>query len=489
MVTTQINSMGFSQPVQNVSEKSDGTAFLKALRQEIASSVQTQQTTNISEENASADAPSPELAEKLTALFEGLAEESGSEKASLLGSLAAMLGGGNEEELSEAEEAVLEMIMQLLGQIPAAEQTQTSAETAETLPIQAADSTADYSFSVKIVAVGENSFTAASGGVSDSTESGTEGAAAQYTAAAADEAYSYEIPVEKALFAEYIISGTEQNTESVAVIQQLDSTSETAPIQTNAREILDTLLQYAKENLGLSQADIKAKTAPLETEQPVFVSAFFIPSPGLSMKTGNSELEQLLSGVEAPADENPEAQANIPLTTEIPKEQEAKADTEAKPSAEIFTAEIGTAASEALVKLETAEIKVPLAAQLSEKIISQLQTSENGKSTFTMTLNPETLGKIDVKITSEAGKVAVEITAHSSQTQSVLSERAEAVREVLKQSGVELEKFQVVYSPEKPQTEHRSYDGSSKNPYSDSSESESEKDEETDEFAQLLESL
>lgn len=91
---------------------------------------------------------------------------------------------------------------------------------------------------------------------------------------------------------------------------------------------------------------------------------------------------------------------------------------------------------------------------------------QGGESTFVMTLNPETLGKITVKMVENAGKVSVSIAAENRETAAILASRAENVQESMRDSGTQLEKYQVVYSPEESSdAQQQNYDGSSKNPY------------------------
>ncbi|MCM1297977.1 MAG: flagellar hook-length control protein FliK [Firmicutes bacterium] len=109
-----------------------------------------------------------------------------------------------------------------------------------------------------------------------------------------------------------------------------------------------------------------------------------------------------------------------------------------------------------------------------KQVLSQVVTEalnnlpqEQGEKTFMMTLNPETLGRITVKMVENAGKMNIVVTAHNKDTAELLSSRLDGMEAMMKQSGTQLEKCQVVYEPEQnDRAGQQNYEGSSKNPYS-----------------------
>lgn len=109
------------------------------------------------------------------------------------------------------------------------------------------------------------------------------------------------------------------------------------------------------------------------------------------------------------------------------------------------------------------------AKQILTQIASEvLNNAPKEKKTvaLVMTLNPESLGRITLKITEQAGKLSVIVTAHNKETAEILASRMEGLQDALKDSGTQLEKYQVVYGPEQQAGGHQqSYEGSSKNPY------------------------
>jgi flagellar hook-length control protein FliK len=82
-----------------------------------------------------------------------------------------------------------------------------------------------------------------------------------------------------------------------------------------------------------------------------------------------------------------------------------------------------------------------------------------------MVLHPESLGRITVKIAAAGERISVEITADAPRTGAMLAARNEGLQSMLRDSGVQLEKCQIVSEHEDTQFNEQSYDGSSKNPY------------------------
>ncbi|MCX7658721.1 MAG: flagellar hook-length control protein FliK, partial [Oscillospiraceae bacterium] len=80
------------------------------------------------------------------------------------------------------------------------------------------------------------------------------------------------------------------------------------------------------------------------------------------------------------------------------------------------------------------------ASQIAEKAKAQITTLKSGeKAEMTMTLSPESLGEITLKLQNDGGKVSVLIAAHSEATQKLLQERLPDLVSSLKavNSGVE----------------------------------------------------
>lgn len=103
--------------------------------------------------------------------------------------------------------------------------------------------------------------------------------------------------------------------------------------------------------------------------------------------------------------------------------------------------------------------------QIVTEIIHNLP-QKGGETTLTMTLNPESLGRISIKLVENAGKLSVSIVAENKETAAMLASRYDSIQESLRDNGTQLEKYQVVYGAEQDsKAEQQNYEGSSKNPY------------------------
>ena len=105
---------------------------------------------------------------------------------------------------------------------------------------------------------------------------------------------------------------------------------------------------------------------------------------------------------------------------------------------------------------------------------------QEDRTEFTMVLNPESLGRITVKLVMNGERTAVEITAENPDTRALLASRSENLQNMLHDNGVDLERYQVVTENEQSRFERQSYEGSSRNPYSRSDENEEKKDDDDD---------
>lgn len=91
---------------------------------------------------------------------------------------------------------------------------------------------------------------------------------------------------------------------------------------------------------------------------------------------------------------------------------------------------------------------------------------ENDEMTeYSITLNPEELGKITVKLTKAAdGAVSVTIAAENARTQRILEQHSDLMQSNLRSNGIDLESWQTV-GERQQETMAQDYNGSSKNPY------------------------
>ena len=122
--------------------------------------------------------------------------------------------------------------------------------------------------------------------------------------------------------------------------------------------------------------------------------------------------------------------------------------------------------------------------QVVTKVVEQT-TNADGDTEYSVTLEPEDLGSITVRMTKTAdGTFTVSITAENARTQRIIEESAMALQNSLKQNGIELESWQTVNESEQ-QERAEDYNGSSKNPYYREEQSENEDAEDTS-FAEMI---
>lgn len=128
----------------------------------------------------------------------------------------------------------------------------------------------------------------------------------------------------------------------------------------------------------------------------------------------------------------------------------------------------------------TQTVRVPISDMAS--FVSERAPKSTGRSTLTVVLTPETLGKITVRMVNESGKLTVEILTETQAAKELLQAKSEQLAYALRNDNVELTSYKV----ETSQTElfQRDFDGSSKNPYRQRS-NDRQKDD-TDDFDSLL---
>lgn len=129
---------------------------------------------------------------------------------------------------------------------------------------------------------------------------------------------------------------------------------------------------------------------------------------------------------------------------------------------------------------EIRTLRVPIS-DMAE-FVSEHAPKANGKSTLTVVLTPETLGKITVRMANEGGKLTVEILTETQAAKELLQAKSQQLAYALKNDDVELTSYKVETS--QAELFQRDFDGSSKNPYRQQSHSQQKND--TDDFENLL---
>lgn len=129
---------------------------------------------------------------------------------------------------------------------------------------------------------------------------------------------------------------------------------------------------------------------------------------------------------------------------------------------------------------EIRTVRVPIS-DMAE-FVSEHAPKANGRSTLTVVLTPETLGKITVRMANEGGKLTVEILTETQAAKELLQAKSEQLAYALKNDDVELTSYKVETS--QAELFQRDFDGSSKNPYRQQSHGQQKNG--TDDFEELL---
>lgn len=84
---------------------------------------------------------------------------------------------------------------------------------------------------------------------------------------------------------------------------------------------------------------------------------------------------------------------------------------------------------------ESSQIKSSVLSQVKDKIVFMASEGHDGTKQVTMELNPENMGKVDIKMTFENNKITVEIKALNEETHKILSSNAEELAKALNKNA------------------------------------------------------
>lgn len=169
----------------------------------------------------------------------------------------------------------------------------------------------------------------------------------------------------------------------------------------------------------------------------------------------------------------------------------AEADATAQP-AEMAQTTMAAQLPVVFTRTDGTEIEVrpdEIIQQVTANIIEQAAENADGDTEYSLTLNPEDLGSITVKLTKTVeGSLSVSIMAENARTQRIIDQNSAAIQQGLRQNGIELESWQTVTES---QHENRAedYNGSSRNPYYSAEENSENVDEEDNSFAELISAM
>lgn len=463
MVVNAANTVDFSSIGVQPAKSGDTGVFSKVLRQEISTDTKSApQTADSDNQTVNADSVNNTdnrqdvieeitdfIEEKLGEIKSGLTD--GSSIEDILLKLLELLKNDDKDDSD-----IMSLLMTAVEQLTVEYATQNAkmpAQTAETAEIQTARTVELVQQTVTVTNGAQNEELAML--FADETPTATAEnrqtaeAVPQNAAPTAESPAEIPLPVQNEL----------PQTEAKGIMQSSAQANGIETAEKTADELFNELMNFAKKELGLESTEVE--TTPVRSE---IITTFIRPETEKS-----SEIDSLIAHITGRTETSQETPQEI-----LPPQQTIAQNTIELPQPELPQTEVR---------------QVPPAVQVADAIASHLETAENGETTFTMVLNPESLGRIAVKLVTNAGKVTVQITAENRAAQELLAQRGENLAGSLKENGIDLEKYQVVYEPQQNSLNRENYNGSSKNPYTNQRNESENGDESDTSFADLLMSM
>lgn len=310
----------------------------------------------------------------------------------------------------------------------------------------------------------------------------------------------------------------ETQTEAVAEVFPQVAAEEAQPVQT----VEQPKSQKPAENAG--------QTAPVQTEEvPQQVQAVRAESESAPHQDGDSaQLSGQPQEVKQPVAEEPVRSdiTDFTVRTAEPKPQQTE-NAEPQQEAPVFTAEHtqrsrvvsksdefemirgnsdSTKADSVQTQPQTAQPEAPVVfasadsgevqvkpaevvKQVADRLIERASDLKEGETEYTVTLEPQDLGRITVRMTKTAdGAVSVSIAAENSRTLRIIEENGAHIQDSLKQNGVQLENWQTV-SESRQDMHAEDYQSSSRNPYQERESNKQEDDSDDKSFAEIIASM
>lgn len=310
----------------------------------------------------------------------------------------------------------------------------------------------------------------------------------------------------------------ETQTEAVAEVFPQVAAEEAQPVQT----VEQPKSQKPAENAG--------QTAPVQTEEvPQQAQAVRAESESAPQQDGDSaQLSGQPQEVKQPVAEEPVRSdiTDFTVRTAEPKPQQTE-NAEPQQEAPVFTAEHtqrsrvvsksdefemirgnsdSTKADSVQTQPQTAQPEAPVVfaradsgevqvkpaevvKQVADRLIERASDLKEGETEYTVTLEPQDLGRITVRMTKTAdGAVSVSIAAENSRTLRIIEENGAHIQDSLKQNGVQLENWQTV-SESRQDMHAEDYQSSSRNPYQERESNKQEDDSDDKSFAEIIASM
>lgn len=274
-----------------------------------------------------------------------------------------------------------------------------------------------------------------------------------------------------------------------------ENAGQTAPVQTEA--VPQQAVRAESESAPQQDGDsAQLSGQPQEVKQPVAEEPVRSDITDFTVRTAEPKPQQT---------ENAEPQQEAPLFTAEHTQRSrvvSKSDefemirgNSDSTKADSVQTQPQTAQPEAPVVFERAdsgEVQVKPAEvvkQVADRLIERASDLKEGETEYTVTLEPQDLGRITVRMTKTAdGAVSVSIAAENSRTLRIIEENGAHIQDSLKQNGVQLENWQTV-SESRQDMHAEDYQSSSRNPYQERESNKQEDDSDDKSFAEIIASM
>ncbi len=274
-----------------------------------------------------------------------------------------------------------------------------------------------------------------------------------------------------------------------------ENAEQTAPVQTEA--VPQQAVRAESESAPQQDGDsAQLSGQPQEVKQPVAEEPVRSDITDFTVRTAEPKPQQT---------ENSEPQQEAPLFTAEHTQRSrvvSKSDefemirgNSDSTKADSVQTQPQTAQPEAPVVFERAdsgEVQVKPAEvvkQVADRLIERASDLKEGETEYTVTLEPQDLGRITVRMTKTAdGAVSVSIAAENSRTLRIIEENGAHIQDSLKQNGVQLENWQTV-SESRQDMHAEDYQSSSRNPYQERESNKQEDDSDDKSFAEIIASM
>lgn len=276
-----------------------------------------------------------------------------------------------------------------------------------------------------------------------------------------------------------------------------ENAGQTAPVQTEAVSQQAQAVRAESESAPQQDGDsAQLSGQPQEVKQPVAEEPVRSDITDFTVRTAEPKPQQT---------ENAEPQQEAPVFTAEHTQRSrvvSKSDefemirgNSDSTKADSVQTQPQTAQPEAPVvfaRADSGEVQVKPAEvvkQVADRLIERASDLKEGETEYTVTLEPQDLGRITVRMTKTAdGAVSVSIAAENSRTLRIIEENGAHIQDSLKQNGVQLENWQTV-SESRQDMHAEDYQSSSRNPYQERESNKQEDDSDDKSFAEIIASM